>query len=139
MSPCEELLVLIGEGGQTLEVWNIMSGTQITELTEHQSFITTVVFSPSGEHLISGDIDGKLVVWRVQGWEKQHAFIEHAEPLQTAAFHPNGRQFVTADRASIFLWDVTSGEQLGSPSVDSTFVALYKGDMRQITLSLIHI
>ena len=132
MSPCEELLALIGEGGQTLEVWNIVSGTRIAELTGHQSLITTVVFSPSGEHLISGDVDGKLIVWRVQSWEKQHAFIGHAEPLQTAAFHPNGQQFVTADRASIFLWDVTSGEQLGSPSVDSTFVALYKGDMRQI-------
>lgn len=132
MSPCEELLALIGESGQTLEVWNIASGTRIAELIEHQSLITTVVFSLSGEHLISGDIDGKLVVWRVQHWEKQHAFIGHTDPLRAAAFHPNGKQFATTDGRSIFLWDVTSGEQLGSPSVDSTFVALYKGDMRQI-------
>ena len=97
MSPCEELLALIGESGQTLEVWNITSGAQIAELTEHQSSITTVVFSPSGEYLISGDIDGKLVVWHVQRWEKQHAFIGHAEPLRAAAFHPNGKQFVTTD------------------------------------------
>ena len=132
LSACEELLALNGEDGQTLEVWNITSGARIVELTEHQSFITTVVFSPSGEHLISGDVDGKLIVWRVQSWEKQHAFIAHARPLRTAAFHPNGQQFATTDGVSIFLWGVTSGEQLGSPSVDSTFVALYKGDMRQI-------
>ena len=132
LSPCEELLVLIGESKQTLEVWNIMSGTRIAELIEHESLITTVVFSPSGEYLISGDVDGKLVVWRVQHWEKQHAFIGHARPFRAAAFHPNGKQFATTDGSSIFLWDVTSGEQLGSPSVDSTFVALYKGDMRQI-------
>ena len=132
LSPCEELLVLIGEDKQTLEVWNITSGTRIAALTEHQSLITTVVFSPSGEYLISGDVDGKLVVWRVEHWEKQHAFIAHARPFRTAAFHPNGKQFATTDRIGIFLWDVTSGEQLGSPSVDSTFVFLYKGDMRQI-------
>lgn len=132
LSPCEELLALNGEDGQTLEVWNITSGAQIAELTEHQSLITTVVFSPSGEHIVSGDVDGKLVVWRVHRWEKQHAFIAHARPFRTAAFHPNGQQFATTDGGSIFLWDVTSGEQLGSPSVDSTFVALYKGDMRQI-------
>ena len=124
----------IGEDGQTLEIWNITSGTQIAELTEHQSSITTVVFSPSGEHLVSGDTDGKLVVWRVQSWEKQHAFIGHAEPLRIAAFHPNGKQFVTADRASIFLWDVMSGEQLGSPSREVTLAdaSLYKGDSREI-------
>ena len=132
LSPCEELLALNGEDGQTLEVWNITSGARIAELTEHQSLITTVVFSPSGEHIVSGDVDGKLVVWRVHRWEKQHAFIGHARSFRTAAFHPNGKQFATTDGSSIFLWDVTSGEQLGSPSVDATFVALYKGDMRQI-------
>jgi len=132
MSPCEELLALIGENGQTLEVWNITSGVQIAELTEHQSSITTVVFSLSGEHLVSGDTDGKLVVWNVHRWKKQHAFIAHARPFRAAAFHPNGKQFATTDGGNIFLWDVTSGEQLGSPSVDSTFVALYKGNMRQI-------
>ena len=132
LSSCEELLVLIGKGGQTLEVWNIKTGTRIAELTGHQSFIATVVFSPSGEHLISGDVDGKLIVHHVQSWEKQHAFIAHTRPFRTAAFHPNGKQFATTDGSSIFLWDVTSGEQLGSPSVDSTFVALYKGNMRQI-------
>ena len=137
LSPCEELLALIGEGEQTLEVWNITSGTQIAELAEHQSYITTVVFSPSGEHLISGDIDGKLVVWNVQRWEKQHAFIGHAQPFRTAAFHPNGKQFATADGSSIFLWDVTSGEQLGSFSIDNTLAdtSLYKGDARTIQRS----
>ena len=134
LSPCEELLALNGEDGQTLEVWNITSGARIAELTEHESLITTVVFSPSGEHLISGDVDGKLILWSVHRWEKQHAFIgHHVEAIRRAAFHPNGQQFATTDgRTDIFLWDVTSGEQLGSLSVDSTFVALYKGDMRQI-------
>ena len=132
LSPCEELLALNGEDKQTLEVWNITSGTRIAELTEHQSLITTVTFSPSGEHIVSGDTDGKLVVWNVHRWEKQHAFIAHARSFRTAAFHPNGKQFATTDGGSILLWDVTSGEQLGSPSVDATFVALYKGDIRQI-------
>ena len=134
LTPCEKLLALtlIREEDQTLEVWNIKAGSRIAELSGHQSLITTVAFSPSGEHLISGDADGKLIVWRVQGWEKQHAFTGHVEALRTAAFHPNGKQFATTDGMSIILWDVTSGEQLGSPSVDPTFVALYKGDMRQI-------
>ena len=137
LSPCEELLAFIGESKQTLEVWNIASGTQIAELTEHQGLITTVVFSPSGEYLISGDVDGKFVVWRVQHWEKQHAFIGHARPFRTAAFHPNGKQFATTDGSNIFLWDVTSGEQLGSFSIDNTLAdtSLYKGDARTIQRS----
>jgi len=135
MSPCEELLVLIGEGGHTLEVWNIVSGTQVAELTEHQSLITTLVFSPAGEHLISGDVDGKLVVWRVQLWEKQHSLIGDAKGILTIAFHPNGKQFaITVSNGGYHLWDVASGEQLGSPSIDFTLAdaSLYKGDSREI-------
>lgn len=137
LSACEELLALIGESGQTLEVWNITSGTRIAELTEHQTSITTVVFSPSGKHLVSGDTDGKLVVWNVHRWEKQHAFIEHKHGIRTAVFHPNGQQFATTDGSSIFLWDVTSGEQLGSFSIDNTLAdtSLYKGDARTIQRS----
>ena len=137
LSPCEELLALIGKGGQTLEVWNIKSGTKIAELTGHQSLITTVVFSPSGEHLVSGDVDRKLTVWSVQRWEKQHSLIANGRgnAMMSAAFHPSGKQFVTAVRAGpVDLWDIESGKHLGSPSVDFTLAnaSLYKGDAREI-------
>ena len=137
LSPCEELLAIIGENRQTLEVWNITTETQIAELSEHQSSISALVFSPTGEHLISGDIDGKLTVWSVQSWEKQTAFIAHTYVIKAAAFHPNGKKFATAgedDYHSIHVWDVTNGEQLGSPSVDVTLTdaSLYKGDSRVI-------
>ncbi len=138
LSPCEELLALIGEGGQTLEVWNITSETKIAELTGHQSLITTVVFSPSGEHLVSGDVDRKLTVWNVQRWEKQHSLVANGRgnAVMSASFHPSsGKQFVTSVRTGpVDLWDVESGEHLGSPSVDFTLAdaSLYKGDVREI-------
>ena len=133
--PCEELLAIIGKNRQTLEVWNITSRTKIAELTEHKSSVSALVFSPSGEHLISGDIDGKLVVWNVQRWEKQNAFIAHTDVIKAATFHPNGKKFATTGlNGPIHVWDVTSGEQLGSPSVDFTLAdaSLYKGDAREI-------
>ena len=137
LSSCEELLAIIGENTQTLEVWNITTGTQIAELTEHQSLITTVVFSPSGEHLVSGDVDRKLTVWSVKGWEKQHSLIANGRgnSMVSASFHPSGKQFVTSVRSGpVDLWDVESGQHLGSPSVDFTLAdaSLYKGDVREI-------
>ncbi len=137
VSPCGELLGLIGEGGQTLEVWNITSGTMIAELTGHQSLITTVVFSPSGEHLVSGGVDRKLTVWHVQRCEKQHLLIANGRgnAIMSASFHPSGKQFVTSVRnGPVDLWDVESGEHLGSPAIDFTLAdaSLYKGDVREI-------
>lgn len=137
LSLCEELLAIIGENRQTLEVWNITTGTQIAELSEHQSSISALVFSPSGEHLVSGDVDRKLTVWRVQRWEKQHSLIANGRgnAMESASFHPSGKQFVTSVRnGPVDIWDVESGEHLGSPSVDFTLAdaSLYKGDVREI-------
>lgn len=135
LSPYEKLLVIIGENRQTLEVWNITTGTQIAELSEHQSYISALVFSPTSEHLISGDLDGKLTVWNTQQWEKQHVFMAHTDVVKAATFHPNGEKFATAAwDGPLHIWDVTSGEQLGSPSVDFILAdaSLYKGKSREI-------
>lgn len=135
LSPCEELLAIIGENRQTLEVWSITSGTKIAELSEHKSFISYLVFSPSGKHLISGDTDGTLVVWNVQRWEKQNAFIAHTDVVKAIAIHPNCQKYATAAwHGPIHLWDIASGEQLGSPSVDFILsdTSLYRGDEREI-------
>lgn len=135
LSPCEELLAIIGENSQTIEVWNIITGTQIVELSEHQSSISTLVFSPIGQHLISGDVDGKLTVWNTQQWEKQHVFMAHTDVVKAATFHPNAKIFATAAwDGPIHIWDVRSFELLGTPSVDFTLAdaSLYKGKSREI-------
>ena len=134
-SPCEELLAIIGENRQTIEVWSITSETQIAELSDHKSSVSSLMFSPSGEHLISGDTDGNLVVWCVQRWEKQNAFIAHTKVVKAIAIHPNCQKYATvAWNGHIHLWDIASGEQLGSPSVDFTLSdkSLYRGDEREI-------
>ncbi len=135
LSPCEELLAVIGENRQILEIWNIATGAQIAELSEHQSSISCLVFSPTSEYLISGDGDGKLTVWSVQDWEKQHAFNAHTDVVKSASFHPNGEKIVTtAWDGPVHLWEVRSGKQLGSPTVDFTLedASLYKGVQSEI-------
>ena len=135
LSPCEELLAVTGENRQTIEIWSIATGAQIAELSEHQSSISCLVFSPTSENLISGDIDGKLTVWSAQDWEKQSAFKAHTDVVKAASFHPNGEKIVTAAwDGPVHLWEVRSGKQLGSPTVDFTLedASLYKGVPREI-------
>lgn len=74
-------------------------------------------------------------MWSVQHWEKQYAFTAHTDVIKAIAIHPNCQEYATAAwHGPIHLWDIASGKQLGSPSVDFTLEdsSLYRGDEREI-------
>ena len=73
-------------------------GVRITELTEHEKYVSAVAFSPIGERFISGNIEGELYVWDIQSWKKKHSLIGHTEGIRQVAFHPNGTQIATVSR-----------------------------------------
>lgn len=135
LSPCENMLAInVGENGETIEVLRVASGIPMTTLTEHKQDVTALAFSPTGEHLVSGDLEGNLCVWSVESWRELRKFIGHTTWITTLAFHPSGAKVATAARDyTACVWDFESGEQLGSlPLAEASDVSLYRGDPRQI-------
>ncbi|MCG9131652.1 WD40 repeat domain-containing protein [Candidatus Poribacteria bacterium] len=135
ISPSEEILATaVGENGETIEVLQVVSGKPIATLTKHQRYVTALAFSPTGEHLVSGDEDGNLFVWSVEPWRELQELIGHTNGITTAVFHPNGSHVITASRDhTTRVWDFESGERLASlPMEEASDISLYKGDQRQI-------
>ena len=135
LSPCENMLAInVGENGETIEVLRVASGTPMTTLTEHKQAVTALAFSPTGEHLVSGDLEGNVSVWSVESWRELRKFIGHTTWVTTLAFHPSGAKVATAARDyTARVWDFESGEQLASlPLAEASDVSLYRGDPRQI-------
>lgn len=135
LSPCENMLAInVGENRETIEVLRAASGTPMTTLTEHKQAVTALAFSPTGEHLVSGDLEGNLCVWSVESWRELRKFIGHTTWITTLAFHPSGAKVATAARDyTARVWDFESGEQLASlPLFEASDVSLYRGDPRQI-------
>ncbi len=135
LSPCEEMLATaVGENGETIEVLRVVSGTPITTLIKHKRIVTALAFSPTGEHLVSGDEEGNLYVWTVEPWRELREFIGHTGEITAMVFHPNGSQIATIshDRTAR-VWDFENGEQFASlPIAVESDVSLYRGDQRQI-------
>ena len=135
LSPCEEMLATaVGENGETIEVLNVTSGTPITTLTKHKRIVIALAFSPTGEHLVSGDGDGNLSVWSVESWRELRELIGHTDEITAVAFHPSGAKVATTSHDRTFrVWDFESGEQLASLPIEvESDVSLYRGDQRQI-------
>ncbi len=44
-------------------LWNLASGERMFELSAHERDVYTVAFHPDGQHLLSGDLMGKIHIW----------------------------------------------------------------------------
>jgi WD40 repeat protein len=57
--------VTAAENDNTVWVWNTATGQKTLALFSHSGSITGVAFSPDGELLLTGSMDGTIKVWNV--------------------------------------------------------------------------
>ena len=148
LSPKGEYLVGSMKG-DAAKVWDVESGTQITELTEKDTSVTKGVrmkmFSPTGEYILGIGKD-RISVWDALKWEhlyqtrlkefnrsRRDGVFKLGTPLR---FHPDGQHFFTAGyEVGAYVWELKNGEQVGTlPTEICIDTTLYRGDPQNIQL-----
>jgi WD40 repeat protein len=80
--------------------------------TETLATPAAVAFSPDGQFLATGDLNGEVRLWRSDGKNMQ-AFRGHTSWVWSLAFSPDGRTLASgSDDRSIKLWDLQTGQCL---------------------------
>ena len=108
------------DGGATVRIWDLESGTAKSELNWHTVFFETVysiAFSPDGKRIVSGDTDGAVRLWETETGEAIGAPLEgHEGSVWSVAFAPDGKRIVSGDTdGTVRLWEAESGEAIGAP------------------------
>lgn len=63
-SPGAKFLAAAGDA-RIIGLYDAASGDQVANLTGHDSWITSLDWSHTGEYLLSGSMDGKVKVWSI--------------------------------------------------------------------------
>ncbi|GGO39754.1 hypothetical protein GCM10012286_16910 [Streptomyces lasiicapitis] len=90
---------------RTLALWDVHApGGQLATLRGHQGCVTSVGWSRSGTHLVTGSADGTVNIWDVaQG--RVSATTHSGQEVGGAAFSPDGTRIAVADHSGhAFLW-----------------------------------
>jgi WD40 repeat protein len=62
----------------TLEVWDLESGLELTNLFGHADWVWALEVTPDGQHAVSASADNTLKVWYLECWRELHTLAGHS-------------------------------------------------------------
>ena len=93
---------------QTIRVLNLLSG--------HRAPVTSVSFSPDGQTIASGSLDGTIRLWDTGTGSLQHTLTVPEDNTTSVSFSPNGKMLAGVSlNGTVNLWDTDTGQHLLTP------------------------
>ena len=70
----DDRYIAVGDAGREIKVWEIGKEEPVVtrKWLAHQSTVTTISWSPEGDRLVSGSVDGRIVVWNMNAPREIH-------------------------------------------------------------------
>jgi WD40 repeat protein len=94
-----------------IKVWDKSTRKELASIIAHERFLTTVVFSPSGEMFASaGDVPGVVKVWDARTL-KLRITLSYPHPIYCLAFSRDSELIAGAGEREVHIWNVRSGER----------------------------
>jgi WD40 repeat protein len=129
------VVLAAGLGSGVVELWDLVSGAPLGQLTGHTNTVQDVSFSADGRRLVSAGFDKSARVWDVATRTPIGQPIEHSAEVTAASLSPDGRRLATATQSFIVVSDVDTGAQISDRFVGSAgimFDLAYRPDGRRV-------
>ena len=124
---------LVTMSGKTARVWSAFTGKAISAPMKHSAPLTSVLFSPDGNFVLTASEDKSARIWDATTGLPVSVAMLHADAVNSASFSPDGKFVVTASdskggavriwpfySATPSSWILDLAELLAGCSLDST-------------------
>ncbi|MBT3223753.1 MAG: WD40 repeat domain-containing protein, partial [Proteobacteria bacterium] len=106
-----ERLATAAEDGDSIVVWSVPELETVAVLDAANA--QAVGFSPSGDKLAAGNLEGEVSVWDLVSLDEPEVFDVHNSPVEVVAFSAAGEWLASGDLGgNIQLRDVASGRKI---------------------------
>lgn len=115
-SPDRQKLASGSNGDNIIQLWDVITGERRQTLISPSHGIASVCFSPNGQILASGGVNGSIQLWDVITGQFRNTVIKHTGAVNSVCFSPDGQTLASGrlsqmegDGTTIQLWDIPSG------------------------------
>lgn len=116
--------LVTGSADQSIRLWDVGTGREITRMNGHADAITSVDVHPEGGIIVSGGTDGAVRFWNAATGEQLASYISGSDIITGVAFHPSGGQVVAVtDEGILVFLDPATGEKIRSIETNSLGVS----------------
>ncbi|MEH2278311.1 MAG: AAA-like domain-containing protein, partial [Nostoc sp.] len=110
-------------GDNTIKLWNLDTGKEITTLKGHRNWVTSVVFSPDGKTLASASADRTIKLWNLDTGKEITTLKGHRNWVRSVVFSPDGKTLAsTSFDKTIKLWNLDTRKEITTLSGHSNYV-----------------
>ncbi|MBN3897297.1 MAG: protein kinase [Nostoc sp. NOS(2021)] len=100
-------------GDNTIKLWNLATGKQISSLKGHSQQVNVVAISPDGKTLVSGSDDNTIKIWNLTTRKLIRTLAGHSDSVHALAISADSETLVSgSDDNTIKIWHLTTGEQI---------------------------
>ncbi len=109
---------LFSPDGKTLAIdkklWDTLTFKEIKSLSEDQTSLRALAFSPDGTTLITNTVKDSIILWNLRTGQSKNIPIGDAGFLNTLGFSPDGKTIVCRGNISktVALWNTETGKQI---------------------------
>src|SRR5262249_49720540 len=97
-------------GAQGSQLWETVGGRPIGNPLQHRQEVFCVAYSPDGNYVLTGCVDGTAQVWDAHSSKPVGAPLRHGKRVNCVAFSPDGRYVLTGgDDNTARQWETATG------------------------------
>jgi len=97
----------------TVKVWDAISGQSLLTLPGNAGPISSIAFSPHGEHLVTVSQNGIVKIWNISSTYELLKLVGHTGRIWDIAFSPDGKYLATASHdGTVKIWETISSQAL---------------------------
>jgi WD40 repeat protein len=95
--------------GREVYLWVLSGPDAAVKLKGHERAVRSVAFSPAGDLLATGGLDGKVILWDVAQHNVRASFDWGVGAVYGVAFAPDGMTLAVAGEEGIVVFDADGG------------------------------
>ena len=108
--------VVIASGGNTARIWNIKTGSPMTEPLKHNNIVEHAMFSHNGKYVITASSDNTARIWDSMTGSPVAKPLQHNHHVFKALFSPDSRYVVTVSSDhTVHVWNTITSKPVIEP------------------------